>query len=113
MSATRSDLPPPLGPEDSIVDLLHQLDDLGYEQELSLKAGRGECAGLPAKVSVDELIVDAIYRTEGESNPDDETLVAALRAPAYDWRGVLVTGFGPSVGAEDAEFLRRLTAVAP
>jgi hypothetical protein len=113
MSDARPDLPPPLGPEDSIVELLHQLDELGYEEELVLEGGRGGCASLPQRVSVDELVVDAIYRTEGESNPDDEQLIAALRAPAYDWRGVLITGFGPSVPADDAEFLRRLTDVAP
>jgi hypothetical protein len=113
MSDVRPDLPPPLGPEDSIVELLQQLDALGYDEQLALKGGRGECAGLPGRISVHELVVDGIYRIEGESNPDDETLIAALRAPAYDWRGVLVTGFGPSVGEEDAEFLRQLTAVEP
>ena len=81
MSDPRPDLPPPLGPEDSIVELLRQLDDLGYVEQLALKGGRGECAGIPDRVAVDELVVDALYRTEGESNPDDETLVAALRAP--------------------------------
>ena len=113
MSDAHPDLPPPLGPEDSIVELLSQLDALGYEAELVLTSGRGECASLPERISVDELIVDGIYRIEGESNPDDETMVAVLRAPAYDWKGVLVTGFGPSVPEEDAEFLRRLTDVAP
>lgn len=53
-------------------------------------------------------VVEATYRYEGPTNPDDESLVLALRHDPTNTRGVLVTAFGPSASASEAEALRKL-----
>jgi hypothetical protein len=44
-----------------------------------------------------------VARFEGESNPDDEAAVYALQCVHCGTRGILVTAYGPSSSAEEAD----------
>jgi hypothetical protein len=52
--------------------------------------------------------IDGEYRFEGASNPDDESLVMALHDDLSDRLGVLITAYGPSASAAEAEVLSAL-----
>jgi hypothetical protein len=56
----------------------------------------------------EELIVDEIVRFEGESDPDDEAVLFALRSRDDSVRGTFVSTFGPSADPIGASLIRRL-----
>ena len=54
--------------------------------------------------------IDAQYRFEGASDPDDESVVFGLHDPATGVRGVLVSAYGPAASPAEAFVLSTLAA---
>lgn len=59
-------------------------------------------------LSHDDFEIDTIYRFEGESNPDDESIVYAISAPKFGVKGTLVNGYGISSDEASAALIERL-----
>lgn len=55
-----------------------------------------------------DLVVDDLFRFEGASDPDDESIVFALRDPAGEVRGTYTVAYGPGIDPLDAERVREL-----
>ncbi|MEX2293415.1 MAG: hypothetical protein WD691_06465 [Acidimicrobiales bacterium] len=93
---------------ETILEATGRLRLAGYSVDFTAtEDGRlccGDCGSLhdPATVTIDEVV-----RYEGASNPDDETILFALRC-SCSRRGLYSTGFGPSAGPADTAVLRRL-----
>jgi hypothetical protein len=56
----------------------------------------------------EDLIVDEIVRFEGESDPDDEAVLFALRSRDDRVRGTFVAAYGPGADPVSAGLIRRL-----
>ena len=56
----------------------------------------------------EDLIVDEIVRFEGESDPDDEAVLYALRSRDDEVRATFVASYGPRADPISAQLLRRL-----
>jgi hypothetical protein len=94
------------------------MEDLAHAVERLTRAGyrdyfRAERAGLRAVAEgqiyePESLIVDEVVRFEGESDPDDEVVLYALRAGASGTRGTYVVTYGTYVAPNDAEISKRL-----
>ena len=56
------------------------------------------------------LVVDEVVRFEGESDPDDEAVIYALRARDESVRGTLVATYGPSADPISGDLIKRLPA---
>ena len=54
------------------------------------------------------LAVDQSARVEGDSNPDEESLVLALRDPVSDLKGTYTVTFGPNMDPADVELVMLL-----
>ena len=52
-----------------------------------------------------ELKVDGRARIEDDSNPDEETIVFALRDPKTNLKGTFIATYGPNMDPIDAEAL--------
>ncbi len=86
---------------------LHVLRAAGYEADFEIgRDGLAISGGDP--VPVGDVHIDGEYRFEGASNPDDESLVMALHDAASGRLGVLITAYGPSASAAEAEVLAAL-----
>lgn len=61
------------------------------------------------QLSPDEFEIDRVYRFEGMTNPDDQSVLYAISSKKTGVKGVLVNGYGIStVGTTDA-FIARLS----
>jgi hypothetical protein len=61
----------------------------------------------------DEFIVDEVARFEGESDPDDQAAVFALRTRDGTRRGTYTVPFGPMTPLPDTAVVRRLALRRP
>ncbi len=52
------------------------------------------------------LVVEEVVRFEGESDPDEEAILFALRSPSGDVRGTFTTGYGVGADPASAEIVR-------
>ena len=87
------------------------LREAGYVADFEIHAGALTLAG-DGPVDLATVHIDQQYRFEGASDPDYESLVLALHSPGTGARGVLITAYGPSASAAEADILSHLT-VAP
>lgn len=66
----------------------------GYTMDFNINQECLACHKTNTILSPDEFRIDAFYRFEGESNPDDEAVVYAISSNKYRVKGVLVNAFG-------------------
>jgi hypothetical protein len=74
---------------------------------------RGESGGLRAVRAghihrPEDLVVESMYRFEGDSDPDDAVLVLALGCPADGCRGTYTVPYGTSMSALDGDLVERI-----
>ncbi len=60
----------------------------------------------------EDLVVDEIVRFEGDSDPEDQAVLFALRSNDGRARGTFVASYGPMADPTSAEIIRRLEAPA-
>lgn len=103
--------------EPSLSEHLARLSAQGYVHELQVLAdGHVLCVTQGRTCDASDLHVRSFQRFEGQSDPDDMLLVAAVQMPDHsfdDCRGVLVLGFGPTASAEHKKVLAALTFDGP
>jgi len=90
---------------------LEALRAAGYGEDFEVVHGELVLRGV-GPVDLATVHIDQQYRFEGASDPDYESLVLALHSPGTGARGVLITAYGPSASAAEADILSHLT-VAP
>ncbi|HEX6915384.1 MAG TPA: hemerythrin domain-containing protein [Chitinophagaceae bacterium] len=79
------------------------LREEGYTIDFNVTGECLSCHKTNTVLSPEEFTIDAIYRFEGESNPDDEAIVYAISSPKYNVKGTLVNAYGPYAdGGSDA-----------
>ena len=68
-----------------------------------LHASGHDCVHEPEAFEIDE-----VARFEGETNPDDQAILFALRCDAHGVKGTWSAAYGPAMPPDDAEMARRL-----
>lgn len=82
---------------------INGLKQEGYTLDFNLEKDFLKCTKNTASLSADDFEIDAVFRYEGESDPDDESVLYAISSPKYNVKGLLVNAFGIySEGASDA-----------
>ncbi len=102
---------PPPSPsihEETLTDAIQRLRADGYLADLSAtKDGNLICHSCGQTYDPLALTIDHTVRFEGDSNPDDEAILLAVRCPD-GCMGLYSSAFGPSAAPEEAAVLRRL-----
>jgi hypothetical protein len=74
----------------------------GYTLDFNFRDNCLVCHQLDVALSPDEFEIDRVYRFEGATNPDDQSILYAISSKINDAKGVLVNGYGiSSDGATD------------
>lgn len=102
--------------EDTVVETLARLRSGGFLGEFLLEPEDIPpglwCRSCGRRHLPERATIVAVHRFEGPSSPEDEALVLALVCPRCDAKGTVVTGYGPTAAAEEAELLAALGARA-
>jgi hypothetical protein len=72
------------------------LKDEGYSLNFNVQQDNLACEVENLVFSPDDFQIDKVFRFEGESNPDDESILYAISSPKFGTKGVLVNGYGIS-----------------
>ncbi|MBC7891061.1 MAG: phosphoribosylpyrophosphate synthetase [Sphingobacteriaceae bacterium] len=91
-----------MGLPDTLSQVISQLSDQGYTTDLNRREGNSLWLDPSA------FQIDKVYRFEGATNPDDESILYALSSEHYRVRGVLVNGYGLSADPITASIEQRL-----
>jgi hypothetical protein len=90
---------------------------LGVLKKLSLRGYTKDFKSAPntlilnpdgIEIIPEELVVDAIYRFEGQTDLDDEEIIFALSYPKLDIKGTYLVAFGPMMDPQDSAMVLRL-----
>ncbi len=93
-----------------MLEAVARLQALGYDGELRASAGgRLYCPACDSVMDADLAAVDQTVRFEGDSNPDDESVLVALTLPCGH-RGLYSAAFGPATPPNDVAVLHALPA---
>ena len=94
--------------EETLTDAINRLRAAGYEAEFSATVdGHLTCGSCGQTYDPLSMEIDHTVRFEGDSNPDDEAILLAIRCPT-GCMGLYSAAFGPSAPPEDVAVLRRL-----
>jgi len=66
----------------------------GYLLDFNLQQDCLMCHRDGVSLSQEDFEIDAVFRFEGESDPDDESVVYAISSPKNNIKGILVNAYG-------------------
>lgn len=90
------------GYPDTLTQVINRLKSQGYTEDLNRHDNNALWSDPNA------YRVDAVYRFEGPTNPDDESILYALSSDQYQVKGILVNGYGPSADPRTAALEQKL-----
>ena len=73
---------------------INGLKEDGYTLDFNIQEDCLVCHQNNTVLSPDEFEIDKVYRFEGESNPDDESVLYAISSLKHGVKGVVVNGYG-------------------
>lgn len=93
-----------------MLEAVARLQAVGYDLELrAAPGGRLYCPACDSAVDAGDSVVDETVRFEGDSNPEDESVLIALTLPCGH-RGLYSAAFGTAATPDDAAVLHALSA---
>ncbi|MEO6167519.1 MAG: phosphoribosylpyrophosphate synthetase [Chitinophagales bacterium] len=80
----------------TLSETINALKKEGYTIDFNINEEHLACHQADMILSPDDFEIDKVYRFEGESNPDDESILYAISSPKFGTKGLLVNGYGIS-----------------
>ena len=90
---------------DPLTEKLAELEQQGYQADFKLEDGKLKVVDGEQSFSADELTIKEDFRFEGESNPDDLSILYALEAKDGT-KGTVVHAYGPDANDKISEFMK-------
>lgn len=88
--------------------VLAHLAKEGYKEDFRAHKTKISICYKDIELDPASLIVDKIYRFEGESNIGDEEIIFALRCPNTSIKGTYHVAFGPEMDPKDVKIVQKL-----
>jgi len=93
---------------ESLSSAIARLEAKGFRHSLRARRGALRIIETDETLDPEALQIEEIVRFEGETDPAEEVVLFALRAPDGAPLGTYATMFGPATPPEDAAVVRRL-----
>ncbi|MGP8217192.1 MAG: phosphoribosylpyrophosphate synthetase [Bacteroidia bacterium] len=93
---------------DTLSEAMNELKKEGYTEDFNLQHDCLTCKNGTKKVFTDDFVIDKFFRFEGNTDPDDESILYAISSPKHHINGVLVNGYGISSEPLTNEMVEKL-----
>ncbi len=78
----------------TLSETINGLMNEGYTMDFNIRKECIVCHQSNTELSADDFVIDKTFRFEGETNPEDESIVYAISSTKYSVKGVLVNAYG-------------------
>jgi len=92
----------------TLSETINGLKEEGYTFDFNIREDCLVCQQNNATLSPEDFEIDKAYRFEGESNPDDASILYAISSSKFDVKGLLVNGYGISSDNVTAALVAKL-----
>lgn len=87
---------------------INALIALGYSHDFNINEDCLLCHKSNTALSPEEFQIDKVYRFEGDSDPDYQSILYAISSPAFGIKGTLVNGYGISSEEISSKMIEKL-----
>lgn len=92
----------------TLSETINGLKEEGYTLDFNIRHDRIVCDHSNTVLSPDDFEIDAVFRFEGATDPDDEAVLYAISSPKTSAKGLLVNGYGISSDDASAALVEKL-----
>lgn len=92
----------------TLSETVNSLVASGYTLDFNIHQECLICHHNNTVLSPDEFQIDMVYRFEGATNPDDESIVYAISSAKHGVKGILVNGYGISADETSSKLVEKL-----
>jgi quercetin dioxygenase-like cupin family protein len=92
----------------TLSETLNGLIKLGYTHDFNIKDACIVCNRTNITLSPDDFKIDQVYRFEGDSDPEYQSILYAISSLKFDLKGTLVNGYGTSSDDATAKLIAKL-----
>ena len=97
----------------TLSETINSLVKLGYSHDFNIQEDCLVCHGANLKLSPDEFQIDKVYRFEGFTDPDDQSILYVISSPQHNVKGTLVNGYGISADEATSKVIEKLETNQP
>lgn len=92
----------------TLSETINGLVKLGYTQDFNIKNECIVCNRTNITLSPDDFQIDHVYRFEGDSDPEYQSILYAISSSKFDLKGTLVNGYGTSSDEATTKLIEKL-----
>jgi hypothetical protein len=91
----------------TLIDAINAMRSKGYNCDFILKDGAMLCKNTKSSFKSYELVIDKVFRFEGNSNPDDMSVLYAVSS-LNGTKGIIIDAYGMYEDTEIGEFMKNV-----
>jgi quercetin dioxygenase-like cupin family protein len=92
----------------TLSETINGLVKLGYTHDFNIKEECIVCHRTNITLSPDDFQIDQVYRFDGDSDPDYQSILYAISSVKFDVKGTLVNGYGISSHETTTKLIEKL-----
>ncbi len=92
----------------TLSEAVNDLQRRGYTDDLVLAERRLVCNARSLSLDPDDFQIDEFHRFEGNSDPEDQSIVYAISSDKHGLKGILVNAYGPDASSLTQEMVKKL-----
>lgn len=92
----------------TLSETINGLVKLGYTHDFNIKNECIVCNRTNITLSPDDFQIDHVYRFEGDSDPEYQSILYAISSSKFDLKGTLVNGYGTSSDEATTKLIEKL-----
>jgi len=87
---------------------INALNRLGYDLDFNVKEECLVCHQISEQLSPEDFQIDKVYRFEGASDPEDQSILYAISSTKHNKKGILVNGYGIASDDQTSNIISKL-----
>ncbi len=91
--------------------VLEKLAKDGYKEDIKSSKKGLKLLSSGIEIAPEDVLVDKIYRFEGQTDLNDEEMIFAISLPRHGLKGTYLVAFGPMMDPQDADMVLRLNKI--
>ena len=92
----------------TLSEAVNDLQKRGYTDDLQLAGDRVVCDVRGVHLDPDDFHIDEFHRFEGNSDPEDQSIVYAISSAKHGLKGILVNAYGMDAQSMTQEMVAKL-----